>query len=76
MKDFTFIILLLLVAFWSYVIGVIKRYLSYKESKIYVNYTDFAKLVEAFKKEMQITMQALLIFLPLALLIDLIILFT
>jgi hypothetical protein len=73
MRNFTFIILLTLVAFCSYVSGVTEQYRSYKESAKYVGYSDFAILVDAMKNEANLQLKVLSVFAPVTLIIDLLI---
>jgi len=73
MKDFTFLILLILVAFCSFVSGVITKYRSYKENGLYTTYSDLAILMEAIKNEATIQYKVLLVFIPITFIIDLII---
>ena len=62
-----------MVAFCSYISGVIIKYRSYKESAKYIGYSDFAILVEAIKNEANIESKVLIVFIPITLIIDLLI---
>ena len=75
MRDFTFLILLILVAFCQFISGIIGKYRSYKENGKYAGYSDLAILFEAVKQEANIQSKALMVLTPIVLIIDLILIY-
>ena len=75
MRNFTFLLLLILVAFCQFISGVITKYRSYKENGKYAGFSDLAILFEAIKWEANIQSKALIVLTPIVLIIDLILIY-